>query len=286
MREYLMVFQIVGNRNIVIVFNKIELVDREKVMECYQEIKEFVKGIVVENVLIILILVLYGVNVDVFFVVIEEFILIFKCDLNKLFKMFVFRSFDVNKFGILLEKFVGGVIGGFIVQGKLRVGDEIEIRFGVFYEEYGRIKYELIMMEIILFQVGGRFVEEVYFGGFVGVGIKFDLFFIKGDLMVGNVVGKLGQLLFVWDEFIFEVYLFECVVGIEEEFRVELIKRREVFLFNVGMVRMMGFVIGFGKDIVEFKFQIFVCVEVGDRVVISRQVGSRWRFIGYGFIRE
>lgn len=65
--------------------------------------------------MIILILVLYGVNVDVFFVVIEEFILIFKCDLNKLFKMFVFRSFDVNKFGILLEKFVGGVIGGFIV---------------------------------------------------------------------------------------------------------------------------------------------------------------------------
>lgn len=35
-------------------------------------------------------------------------------------------------------------------------------------------------------------MEEVYFGGFVGVGIKFDLFFIKGDLMVGNVVGKLG----------------------------------------------------------------------------------------------
>lgn len=33
----------------------------------------------------------------------------------------------------------------------MRVGDEIEIRFGVFYEEYGRIKYELIMMEIILF---------------------------------------------------------------------------------------------------------------------------------------
>ncbi len=39
-----MALQIVGNRNIVIALNKIELVNKEKVMERYREIKEFVRG--------------------------------------------------------------------------------------------------------------------------------------------------------------------------------------------------------------------------------------------------
>ncbi len=131
-REHLMALQIVGNRNIVIALNKIELVDREKVMERYQEIKEFVKGTVAENAPpIIPISALHGANVDVLLAAIEEFILTPKRDPNKPPKMLVLRSFDVNKPGTPPEKLVGGVIGGSIVQGKLRVGDEIEIRPGV-----------------------------------------------------------------------------------------------------------------------------------------------------------
>jgi len=76
--------------------------------------------------------------------------------------MFVARSFDVNKPGTSPEKLIGGVIGGSIVQGKLKVGDEIEIRPGVPYEEHGRIKYEPITTEIVSLQAGGRFVEEAY----------------------------------------------------------------------------------------------------------------------------
>lgn len=226
-REHLMALQIVGNRNIVIALNKIELVDREKVMERYQEIKEFVKGTVAENAPIIPISALHGANVDVLLAAIEEFIPTPKRDPNKPPKMLVLRSFDVNKPGTPPEKLVGGVIGGSIVQGKLRVGDEIEIRPGVPYEEHGRIKYEPITTEITSLQAGGRFVEEAYPGGLVGVGTKLDPFLTKGDLMAGNVVGKPGQLPPVWDELTLEVHLLERVVGTEEELRVEPIKRRK-----------------------------------------------------------
>ena len=45
--------------------------------------------------------------------------------------MIVIRSFDINKPGSEIEKLKGGIAGGSILQGVLKVGDEIEIRPGV-----------------------------------------------------------------------------------------------------------------------------------------------------------
>ena len=46
-------------------------------------------------------------------------------------EMIIIRSFDVNKPGQEAENLMGGVAGGTILKGVLRVGDEIEIRPGV-----------------------------------------------------------------------------------------------------------------------------------------------------------
>ena len=46
-------------------------------------------------------------------------------------RLIVIRSFDVNKPGADIEELKGGVAGGSILQGVLKVGDEIEVRPGV-----------------------------------------------------------------------------------------------------------------------------------------------------------
>ena len=284
-REHLMALQIVGNRNIIIAQNKIELVDKERALENYREIKEFVKGTVAENAPIIPTSALHGANVDVLMKAIEEVIPTRKRDPRKSPRMLVLRSFDVNKPGTTPERLIGGVLGGSIIQGKLKVGDEIEIRPGIPYEEHGRIRYEPITTEIVSLQAGGKFVDEAFPGGLVGVGTKLDPYLTKGDLMAGNVVGKPGKLPPVWNELRLEVHLLDRVVGTEEELKVEPIKRREMLLLNVGTARTVGLVTNLGKDEVEIKLQIPICAEPGDRVAISRQVGSRWRLIGYGLIK-
>ncbi len=283
-REHLMALQIVGNRHVVIALNKIELVDRGTLLKRYGEVKEFISGTVAENAPIIPISALHGANVDVLLAAIEKFIPTPKRDLRKAPKMLILRSFDVNKPGTPPEKLVGGVIGGSIVQGKLKIGDEIEIRPGVPYEDHGRIKYEPITTEVVSLQAGGRFVDTAHPGGLVGVGTTLDPFLTKGDLMAGNVVGRPGKLPPIREELRIEVHLLERVVGTEKELRVEPIKKREVLLLNVGTARTMGLVTGLGKDEIEMKLQIPICAENGDRLAISRQVGSRWRLIGYGFI--
>src|SRR5207249_6906480 len=49
---------------------------------------------------------------------------------SKSAKMYVARSFDVNQPGIPPEKIVGGVLGGSLMQGHMKVGEEIEISPG------------------------------------------------------------------------------------------------------------------------------------------------------------
>jgi translation initiation factor 2 subunit 3 len=44
--------------------------------------------------------------------------------------MIIIRSFDVNKPGEKVDNLRGGVVGGSILCGVLKVGDEVEIRPG------------------------------------------------------------------------------------------------------------------------------------------------------------
>jgi translation initiation factor 2 subunit 3 len=45
--------------------------------------------------------------------------------------MIVIRSFDTNKPGTKIDELIGGIAGGSILKGVLKIGDEIEIRPGV-----------------------------------------------------------------------------------------------------------------------------------------------------------
>lgn len=64
-KEHLMALDIIGIKNIVIVQNKIDLVSRERLLENYRQIKEFVKGTVAENAPIIPISAQQNINIDV-----------------------------------------------------------------------------------------------------------------------------------------------------------------------------------------------------------------------------
>lgn len=50
--------------------------------------------------------------------------------------MIVIRSFDVNKPGEDAENLKGGVAGGTILKGVLRIGEEVEIRPGIIRKDW------------------------------------------------------------------------------------------------------------------------------------------------------
>src|SRR3989344_2456670 len=71
-REHLMALEIVGIKNIVIVQNKIDLVDEKQALDNYAKIKEFVKGTIAENAPVIPVSAQHGTNISELIESIEE----------------------------------------------------------------------------------------------------------------------------------------------------------------------------------------------------------------------
>ena len=284
-REHFMALTVIGIRNIVVVQNKIDIVSKERAKENYNEIKNFLSSTWAEDAPIIPVSALHKVNIDILLWAIEEKIPTPKRDPTKRPLMLVARSFDVNKPGTSIQELRGGVIGGTIVQGRFKIGDEIELRPGRKVKDKHRVHYEELYATITSLKSGNNKLKIAYPGGLVGVGTTLDPSLTKSDNLIGNVVGLPGELPPTWSELRIEYHLLERIVGLEKLKKVEPIRRNEILMINVGTAVTLGQVITTKKDEIEIKLHIPVCAEEKSRIALSRQIGGRWRLIGYGYIK-
>ncbi|MBI5398745.1 translation initiation factor IF-2 subunit gamma [Candidatus Woesearchaeota archaeon] len=285
-REHLMALQIVGIKNIVIVQNKIDLVKEEEALKNYQQIKAFIKGTAYENAPIVPIAAKHGVNIDLLIQTIQETIPTPERDPTKDPIMLVARSFDINRPGTKLNQVVGGVLGGSLVQGKLSVGNEIEIRPGREIERGGKKMWVEIHTKVISLKTGGASVESLVPGGSIGVLTSLDPAVVKSDMLTGSVVGLPGKLPPVHYIMTLELHLLDRVVGAKEDIIVEPIKLGEPLMMNVNSAATVGTVTKLGKEQLTTALKIPVCARTGSRVTISRRIGARFRLIGYGIIKQ
>jgi len=284
-REHLAALEIVGIRNIVIVQNKVDVVDEKRALGSYREIVEFVKGTVAEGAPIIPVSAQHSANIDLLIQALEEHIPTPARDPAKPPRMYVVRSFDVNKPGTPAEKLTGGVVGGTLLQGQLETGDKIELRPGIRVEKQHKAAYEPLLTDIVSLHAGGRKVKEARCGGLVGIGTLLDPALTKADGLTGNMVGKPSGLPPTRSELTLEVQLFERAVGTKEMIKIEPVRTGERILLHVGTTITMGTVTSAQKDTVTLELGRPVCTEEGSRAALSRRIAARWRLVGYGVIK-
>lgn len=285
-KEHLMALDITGIKNIVIVQNKIDLVSEEEASAHYQEIKEFVKGTVAEDAPIIPVSAHHDANIDVLIKTIEESIPTPERSLQVDSLMYIARSFDVNKPGMTSDQLFGGVLGGSLIQGKMKIGDEVEIKPGRKVEEKGKIRYEPITTMVIGLIAGGKQKKKITPGGLVAIGTALDPAITKADGTAGKVIGKIGTLPPVWFKLQMDIHLLERVVGSAKELKVEKIKKSEPLMLNIGTSTTVGVVTDAYSEIAKVNLKIPICAKLGQRVAISRRIEGRWRLIGFGVINE
>ncbi len=278
--EHLKALDIVGIRNVVIVQNKIDLVDEKRAVESYKEIKAFVKGTVAESAPIIPISALHGANIDVLIETIEKVIPTPARKLDAQPRFYVARSFDVNKPGTEIEKLVGGVVGGSLTQGVLKIGDEIEIVPGSKVAD----KYIPVKSKITEIFQSSQKLSEAKPGGLVALQTELDPALTRGDVMSGNIAGVPGKLPPCSEIIKFEPKLFDYVIGTEGKEKVVPIKIGEPLLITAAVAKTVGVVTSSGGGKSEVKLKIPICNEKGAKLSLFRQVGGRWHLIGYGVI--
>ena len=281
--EHLMALDIIGVENIVVAQNKVDLVDREQARENYEQITEFVAGTVAEDAPIVPISAGQGVNMDLLIQAIEEEIPTPDRDESRDARMFVARSFDINRPGTESAALRGGVVGGSLVQGKLEPGDGFELRPGREVESGGEASYEPIETTVRSLQAGGHEVEVARPGGLLGVGTGLDPSLTKGDALGGQVAGEPGTLPPTRESFEMDVELLDRVVGEDDE--IEPISTGEPLMLTVGTATTVGSVTSARGDEAEVALKRPVCAEEGSKIAINRRVGTRWRLIGIGTLK-
>ncbi|MFX0090154.1 MAG: translation initiation factor IF-2 subunit gamma [Candidatus Hodarchaeota archaeon] len=282
-REHLAAMQIVGMEHLIVAQNKIELVSDEQAKENYYDIKNFMEKEMSNEVPIIPISAAHKTNVDVLIQTIEQNIPNPKLDSALPARMLVARSFDINRPGSKPENWKGGVVGGSITQGTFKVGEEIEIRPGIRKAN----AWTPIITEITSMKTDFGYLEEAKPGGLIGIGTLLDPALTKGDRLVGNMVGKPGELPPIYNEIIIEVDLLSRVVGSKEEKKINRIETGEILLIVVGTARTLGTVEGKkGKKDYQLNLRIPISAELGTRMAISRNINNRYRLIGWAVLKD
>ncbi len=284
-REHLEALKIAEKKNLVIAQNKVELRTVKEATKQFHDIQAFIGGTFAENAPIIPISAIHKANLDVLIQALEKNIPTPPRDISKPARMFVARSFDVNKPGATIDDLVGGVIGVTISEGELKIDDEIEIRPGLKLET----GYEPLTTSITSLHAGGNIaLEKASSGGLIGVGTLLDPSFTKADGLIGHVAGIPGTLPETRNDLNLDVTLLERVVGVKKKYedlmKTEKIKVKEPLMLNVGISMTVGVVTKATKDTIAMTLKRPVCSAIGQRVAISRQIAGRWRLIGFGIV--
>jgi translation initiation factor 2 subunit 3 len=283
-REHLMALSIIGVDKIIVVQNKIDIVSAEEARVNYKEIVQFIKGTIAEKAPIIPISAHHDVNIDMLIEAIEKNIPTPNWDKSKPARMYVARSFDVNVPGTKIEKLKGGVIGGSLTQGTIKVGDEVEIVPGRKVTTGSKSTWEPIITEVRSLYAGGLALDKATPGGLIAIGTGLDPSFSKSDSLVGRIAGVPGTLPPMVNDLTVRTELMKRVVGVTSELAVDNLKTNEPLMLSAGTATTVGVVTSGRADSAEVALKIPVCVEKGQRIAISRRIAGKWRLIGYGVI--
>ncbi len=284
-REHVQALEIVGIDNLIVIQNKIDMVSEEQAKKNYAEIKAFLKGTKFENAPIVPMSAIHSINLDVLIQTIEERFKTPERNLSADPIMFVARSFDINKPGSNPEKMVGGVVGGALRQGKLIQGADIEILPGYEVQEKNQKVWKPLKTKIVSLMAGTGKIKEAVPGGTFAIMTSLDPSVVKSDKLVGSVVVLEGMAPKIWNELQLETHLLERVVGAKDKLVVEPVKLGEILMLNVNAAATVGVVKELGKNTIKCVLRRPVCADAGARVTMGRNLGQRWRLIGYGIIK-
>jgi len=284
-REHFMALQAKNVKNIIIVQNKIDLVSKEQALKNYQEIKKFAKGTIAENSPIIPISAQQGVNIDK---LLEELckLDIPKRDIEVKPVFLVARSFDVNRPGTEIVKLKGGVLGGILKKGKLKVGDEIEIKPGLTVKKSNQTNYETLTTRILALHKGNKEVEEVLPGASISIETELDPYLTKTDSLTGCLVSTKGGLPEITYNLRIKYNLFEEVFGTGIHKKVEPLKTNELLMLSANTTISVGQIKTIQGEIIEITLNIPVIALKGDNVGIARNIDNHWRLIGFGSVEN
>ena len=289
--EHLAAVEIMQLEHIIILQNKVDLIREQAAEEHWKSITNFVKGTVAGTAPIVPISAQLKYNIDTVCEYIVKRVPVPIRDFSSSPKLIVIRSFDVNKPGSEVDELRGGVAGGSILSGVLKVGQEIEVRPGIVTKDNeGRVHCKPIYSRIASLLAEQNELQFAVPGGLIGVGTRIDPTLCRADRLVGQVLGAVGQLPAIYTELEISYYLLRRLLGVrsddKKQTKVKKLEKNEVLMVNIGSTSTGGRVMGVKADLAKIFLTSPACTEIGEKIALSRRIDKHWRLIGWVSLTE
>ncbi|GAB7345353.1 hypothetical protein MBLNU457_3705t1 [Dothideomycetes sp. NU457] len=287
--EHLAAIEIMKLSHIIILQNKVDLMREEAAAQHHESILKFIKGTVADGSPVIPISAQLKFNIDAVNEYLVSKIPVPPRDFTAAPHMIVIRSFDVNKPGAEIEELKGGVAGGSILTGVLKLGDEVEIRPGIVSkDDQGKIQCRPIFSRIVSLFAENNDLKFAVPGGLIGVGTRVDPTLCRADRLVGFVLGLKGKLPSIYAEIEVNYFLLRRLLGVKtadgKQAKVAKLAKNEILMVNIGSTATGAKVIGVKADVAKLQLTSPACTEIGEKVALSRRIEKHWRLIGWATI--
>lgn len=264
--EHLRALQVGEIKKIIVVQNKVDLVPREEVERHYESIKKFLKGTIAENAPIIPVSAQQKVGIDF---LIEELMKLEENPPQEGDPLFLIaRSFDANKPGIKPGELIGGVIGGSMIRGRLKIGEKIIVKPILIGGKHVELETKIRRIRRDL-----QDFEEAAPGGLVAIQTSLDPSLAKSDKLVGCIAGygKMPET----------VQSLKAGYSLFENYEM---KANDTVLATCRNSRSTGIVTSINKSQLELKLNSPLCADKGSKISYSKLIEHKWRLIGWGVI--
>lgn len=267
----------------LILQNKMDLIKESENENVFNDIKNFIKGTKAQDSRIIPSSIQNNTNKDE---ILKSLVNLprFQRNLKEPAKMIVIRSFDINKAHNSFEEMSGGVVGGSLISGVLKVNDVVELRPGFVIKGEGNdFKFRPIISTIRSLQSDTSKMEFALPGGLVGVCLDVDPSLTKSNGLNGQMIGPIGTLPDVYSALKLDYEELKRYDNIDDTF-----KMNESILISVNSMNIKATILYFKKKKSYIKIQLEkpVCVIKNQKVAIFKNVSSRWLLVAKSIITD
>lgn len=283
--QHLAAVKIANIKKLIIIFNKLDLITKEKALERKAELDELLLKLDIKPQYIIPASLNKKIGIqNIIKAIMEVFPPESEIETTDVeFK--ITRSFDVNKPGTNWDKITGGIFGGSLISGEFKVGDELEIRPGNWsVKKDGSFMVIPIRTTIKTIQTDKVSLDILSPGGLIAIGTDIDPFYCKNDKLAGATVGLVGAT-------ISSVYQYiNMNITLTPDFgSYGDIKKNDILYLQIGNINTEAKVYDIqkidniqGNDYI-FKLSKPVCINRNTLIVVCNiSAGDILRIIGYG----
>lgn len=270
--EHLMALKMHGLKNLVVAQNKIDLVSKEKALENYDKLRAFLDKEGYKDAPIIPTSAHFDTNIDALIYALIEKIPVPKFDEKAPLKMQIVRSFDVNKPGTDVTDLKGGVLGGAVLQGSIKVGQKVFIYPGL---------EKPVEFTVKSLNAGSESLEKAIPGGLIAVGSELDPYVCYSDKMVGQIICQEESKPIVSNSLMIDYN----AISILKDSNKTKIGSGEKIVIVIGSAAYLALVKKNKNESLDLVLSKPAVFYKSDKIAISRNINSRWRLSGYGEIK-